>query len=68
MQPEAIFAEGGRSLREFVCVFVRNGHTGVTFDAENNRIGPGSLRGHFKVAGSRFLRLRAAGAIREASH
>ena len=26
------------------------GHTGVTFDAENDRPGPGSLRGHFEDA------------------
>ena len=26
------------------------GHTGVTFDAENYRPGPGSLRGHFEAA------------------
>ena len=26
------------------------GHTGVTFDAENDRPGPGSLRGHFEAA------------------
>ena len=26
------------------------GHTGVTFDAENDRPGPGSLRGHFDAA------------------
>ena len=45
---------------EAVCVFVRNGrqcpvwngfgYTGVTFDAENDRPGLGSLRGHFEVA------------------
>ena len=35
------------------------GHTGVTFDAENDRPGPGSLRGHFEVASGRFLRLKA---------
>ena len=26
------------------------GHTGVTFDDENDRPGPGSLRGHFDAA------------------
>ena len=26
------------------------GHTGVTFDVENDRPGPGSLRGHFEAA------------------
>ena len=26
------------------------GHTGITFDAENDRPGPGSLRGHFEAA------------------
>ena len=35
------------------------GHTGVTFDAENYRPGPGSLRGHFEAAQGRFLRLKA---------
>ena len=35
------------------------GHTGVTFDVENDRPGPGSLRGHFEVARGRFLRLKA---------
>ena len=35
------------------------GHTGVTFDAENDRPGPGSLRGHFEAARSSFLRLKA---------
>ena len=35
------------------------GHTGVTFDAENDRPGPGSLRGHFEAARGRFLRLKA---------
>ena len=30
------------------------GHTGVTFDAENNRPGPGSLRGHFEAARGHF--------------
>ena len=31
------------------------GHTGVTFDAENDRPGPRSLRGHFKAARGRFF-------------
>ena len=31
------------------------GHTGVTFDAENDRPGPGSLRGHFEAAQGHFL-------------
>ena len=35
------------------------GHTGVTFDVENDRPGPGSLRGHFETARGRFLRLKA---------
>ena len=35
------------------------GHTGVTFDVENDRPGPGSLRGHFEDARVRFLRLKA---------
>ena len=35
------------------------GHTGVTFDAENDGPGPGSLRGHFEAARGRFLRLKA---------
>ena len=30
------------------------GHTGVTFDAENDRPGPGSLRGHFEAAQGRL--------------
>ena len=34
------------------------GHTGVTFDAENDRPGPGSLRGHFEAAKGCFLRLK----------
>ena len=65
--PDAVFAEGHRSRREFVFVFVQNGHTGVTFNAENDRPGPGSLRGHFEATRGRFLRLRAAGASREAA-
>ena len=35
------------------------GHTGVTFDAENDRPSPGSLRGHFEATQDRFLRLKA---------
>ena len=35
------------------------GHTGVTFDAENDRPGPGSLRGHFEAARDHFFRLKA---------
>ena len=35
------------------------GHTGVTFDAENDRLGPGSLRGHFEATRGRFLTLKA---------
>ena len=31
------------------------GHTGVTFDAENDRPGPGSLRGHFGAPEDIFL-------------
>ena len=34
-------------------------HTGVTFDAENDRPGPGSLRGHFEAARGFFFRLNA---------
>ena len=30
------------------------GHTGVTFDAENDRPGPGSLRGNFEAARGHF--------------
>ena len=30
------------------------GHTGVTFDAENDRPGPGSLQGHFEATRGRF--------------
>ena len=35
------------------------GHTGVTFDAENDRPGLGSLRGHFEATRGRFFRLKA---------
>ena len=35
------------------------GHTGVTFDAENNRPGPCSLQCHFEATRGRFLRLKA---------
>ena len=35
------------------------GNTGVTFDAENDRPGLGSLRGHFEAARGRFFRLKA---------
>ena len=31
------------------------GHTGVTFDAENDRPGLGSLRGHFEAARGRYF-------------
>ena len=34
-------------------------HTRVTFDAENDRLGPGSLRVHFEAPLGRFLRLKA---------
>ena len=34
-------------------------HTAVTFDAENDRPGSGSLRVHFEAARDRFLRLNA---------
>ena len=35
------------------------GHTGVTFDAENDRPGPSSLRGYFEAArGCVFLEWR----------
>ena len=30
------------------------GHTGVIFDDENNRPGPGSFRSHFEAARGRF--------------
>ena len=55
----------------FACVLVRNGrpchdgmapcfgHTRVTFDVENDRPGPSSLRGHFEATQGRFLRLKA---------
>ena len=29
------------------------GHTGITFDTENDRPGPGTLRGHFEAARGR---------------
>ena len=32
-----------------------SGHTGVTFDTENDRPGPGSLRGHFEAAWNHFF-------------
>ena len=35
------------------------GHTGVTFDAENDRSGFSSLRGHFEAARGCFWRLKA---------
>ena len=35
------------------------GHTGVTFDAENDRPGPSSLRGHFEASRGHCLRLKA---------
>ena len=35
------------------------GHTGVTFDAENDRLGPGCLRGHFEATGDCFFTLKA---------
>ena len=35
------------------------GHTGVTFDAENDRPGPGCLRGNFEAARGRLWRLKA---------
>ena len=31
------------------------GHTGVTFDAENDTLGPGSLGGHFEAARGHFF-------------
>ena len=34
------------------------GNTGVTFDAENDSPGPGSLQGHFEATQSQFLRLK----------
>ena len=34
-------------------------HTGVTFDAENDRPGSGSLQGHFEATRDRFLILNA---------
>ena len=30
-------------------------HTGVTFDAENDKHGPSSLRGHFEAGRGRFV-------------
>ena len=56
-------------------MFVRNGshalygmapcfwHIGGTFDVKNDRLGPGSLRGHFEAARGRYFRLRAAGSF-----
>ena len=35
------------------------GHTGVTFDVENDRPGLDSLRGHFEAARGRILGLKA---------
>ena len=35
------------------------GHSGVTFDVENDRPGPGRLRGHFEATRGRFFRLKA---------
>ena len=46
----------GRALYGMVHCF---GHTGVTFDVENDRPGPSSLQGHFEAARDRFLRLKA---------
>ena len=37
------------------------GHIGVTFDVENDRPGPGSLRGNFEATRGHFLRVRAGG-------
>ena len=51
--PEAVFFETeGFVDREATCgppqeLYSWFGHTGVTFDAKNDRPGPGSLRGHF---------------------
>ena len=56
--PEAIYEEDRRSQREFVGVFVQNGNLMVTFDYENHRPGPGSLRGHFEAARGHFFRLK----------
>ena len=41
------------------------GHTGVTFDAENDSPGPGSLRYHFDAALGRLMRLNASGPPQE---
>ena len=35
------------------------GHTGVTFDVENDRPGPGSFQDHFEATRGCFLRLKA---------
>ena len=35
------------------------GNTGITFDAKNDRSGPGSLQGHFEACPRPFLRLKA---------
>ena len=53
----------------FACLFRMSGHalygmapyfgrTGVTFDGENDRPGPGILQGHFEAARGCFLRLK----------
>ena len=54
--PEAIFVFVRNDLYRMAPCF---GHTRVTFDVENDRPGPGSLRGHFEAARGRFLRLKA---------
>ena len=51
-----LFGMAGHALYGIAPFF---GHTGVTFDVENDRPGPGSLRGHFEAARGRFLRLKA---------
>ena len=52
----ALYGMAGHALYGMAPCF---GHTGVTFDVENDRPGPGSLRGHFEAAQGRLLRLKA---------
>ena len=52
----ACFRMAGHALHGMAPCF---GHTGVTFDAENGRPGPGSLQGHFEAVQGRFLKPKA---------
>ena len=56
-----MFVRNGRPCPVWNCSLLGHTLTGVTFDVENDRPGPGSLRGHFEAARGRFLRLRAGG-------